>query len=63
MPVATLRERLTSYAAFRATEGEVSGQGEVDRALAALRRAPGRRVPQYGGVGRPELLYRITVQS
>lgn len=115
---ATLREKLTRYAAFRATEGEVSGQGEVDRALAALRgsgasalpkgltqdtfdavtaelrRAPEglsaqavaervgvsrvtarrylehlvdtgvvQRVPQYGGVGRPELLYRITVQS
>ncbi|MBC3992228.1 response regulator [Streptomyces sp. AC563] len=36
---ATLRERLTRYAAFRATVtvGEASGQAEVDRALAELR--------------------------
>ncbi|WP_240506342.1 response regulator [Thermoactinospora rubra] len=115
---ATLNEKLTRYAAFRATEGQVAGQGEVDRALAGLRgasatalpkgmtqdtldavtarlrRTPGglsaqavgqavgvsrvtarrylehlvetgvaARVPQYGGVGRPELLYRITTES
>ncbi|MBB2913660.1 response regulator of citrate/malate metabolism [Streptosporangium becharense] len=115
---ATLSEKLTRYAEFRSSvagSGEASGQGEVDRALAALRgpartplpkgmtqatldavltelrRAPGglsaqtagaaigvsrvtarrylehlteigitSRIPQYGGVGRPELLYRIT---
>ncbi|MEU7431996.1 response regulator [Streptomyces sioyaensis] len=34
---ATLRDRLTRYARFRATTGEASGQDEVDRALAALR--------------------------
>ncbi|MEV0587585.1 response regulator [Nonomuraea sp. NPDC050310] len=33
---ATLREKLTRYAAFRASEGQAAGQGEVDRALAAL---------------------------
>jgi response regulator of citrate/malate metabolism len=116
---ATLNEKLTRYAAFRATEGQASGQGEVDRALAALRGDAARsglpkgmtqdtldavtarlrrtpeglsaqavaervgvsrvtarrylehlvdngivqRVPQYGGVGRPELLYRMTAQS
>ncbi|MET9344011.1 MULTISPECIES: response regulator [unclassified Nonomuraea] len=111
---ATLREKLTRYAAFRASEGEVTGQGDVDRALATLRggasalpkgmtqdtldavaaelrkaartaqavgaaigvsRVTARRylehlvetgaadrVPQYGGVGRPELLYRIRTQ-
>ncbi|GAA2874264.1 response regulator [Streptosporangium fragile] len=115
---ASLSEKLTRYAEFRSSvegSGEASGQGEVDRALAALRgpaqnplpkgmtqatldavlaelrKAPDglsaqtagaaigvsrvtarrylehlteigvtRRVPQYGGVGRPELLYRIT---
>ncbi|MCC0094259.1 response regulator [Streptomyces flavotricini] len=36
----TLRERLLRYAEFRATAGEAAGQGDVDRALAALR-APG----------------------
>ncbi|MER5420477.1 response regulator [Streptosporangium roseum] len=114
---ASLSERLTRYAEFRSSvegSGEVGGQNEVDRALAALRgpghsplpkgmasvtldavlaelrKAPAgvsaqaagtaigisrvtarrylehltdsgvaRRVPQYGGVGRPELLYRI----
>ncbi|MEV2270709.1 response regulator [Nonomuraea africana] len=110
---ATLREKLNRYAAFRASEGEVTGQGDVDRALATLRgpsalpkgmtqdtldavcaelrRSPmsaqavgaaigvsrvtarrylehlvdtgsADRVPQYGGVGRPELLYRIRTQ-
>ncbi|GAA3469991.1 response regulator [Nonomuraea roseola] len=110
---ATLREKLLRYAAFRASEGEVTGQGDVDRALATLRghsslpkgmtqdtldavcaelrRSPmsaqavgaaigvsrvtarrylehlvdtgsADRVPQYGGVGRPELLYRIRTQ-
>lgn len=34
---ATLRDRLTRYAEFRATTGEASGQDEVDRAIAALR--------------------------
>lgn len=37
---ATLRDRLVRYAQFRGTEGEASGQDEVDRALATLR-APG----------------------
>ncbi len=110
---ATLREKLERYAQFRATAGEASGQGEVDKALGMLRgsaasplpkgmteatmqavaeelrRSPeGRsaqgvgaaigvsrvtarrylehlvetgvaaRVPQYGGVGRPEHVYR-----
>ncbi|GAA2792226.1 response regulator [Nonomuraea dietziae] len=110
---ATLREKLLRYADFRASEGEVTGQGDVDRALATLRghsslpkgmtqdtldavcaelrRSPmsaqavgaaigvsrvtarrylehlvdtgsADRVPQYGGVGRPELLYRIRTQ-
>ncbi|MEU4721053.1 response regulator [Nonomuraea dietziae] len=110
---ATLKEKLNRYAAFRASEGEVTGQGDVDRALATLRghsslpkgmtqdtldavcaelrRSPmsaqavgaaigvsrvtarrylehlvdmgsADRVPQYGGVGRPELLYRIRTQ-
>jgi response regulator of citrate/malate metabolism len=115
---ASLNEKLTRYAEFRSSVegvGEASGQGEVDRALAALRgpahtslpkgmtqatldavlaelrKAPGglsaqsagaaigvsrvtarryleylteigaaRRIPQYGGLGRPELLYRFT---
>ncbi|MFD8560752.1 response regulator [Streptosporangium canum] len=114
---ASLSEKLTRYARFRSSvegSGEVGGQNEVDRALAALRgpghsplpkgmasvtldavlaelrKAPqgvsaqaagtaigisrvtarrylehltdsgvARRVPRYGGVGRPELLYRI----
>jgi response regulator of citrate/malate metabolism len=114
---AALSEKLRQYAQFRSSvdvSGEVSGQGEVDSAFAALRgparshlpkgmtqatlevvvgelrKAPeglsaqavgaaigvsrvtarryleyltdtgtARRVPQYGGVGRPELLYRI----
>lgn len=34
---ATLRDRLSRYAQFRATTGEASGQDEVDRAIAALR--------------------------
>ncbi|ATW50648.1 response regulator [Streptomyces xantholiticus] len=34
---ATLRDRLTRYAEFRASAGEASGQDEVDRALATLR--------------------------
>ncbi|MEU8523535.1 response regulator [Streptomyces sp. NBC_01216] len=34
---ATLRDRLTRYAEFRATAGEAAGQDEVDRALATLR--------------------------
>ncbi|MFC4535036.1 response regulator [Sphaerisporangium dianthi] len=113
---AALSERLRRYGDFRSSmdgAGEVIGQGEVDRALSALRgtartplpkgmaeptleavagelrRTPGgmsaqamgaaigvsrvtarrylehlvgtgmaRRVPQYGGLGRPELLYQ-----
>lgn len=34
---ATLRDRLTRYAEFRAAAGEASGQDEVDRAIGALR--------------------------
>ncbi|MFD5398782.1 response regulator [Streptomyces sp. NPDC127097] len=34
---ATLRDRLTRYAEFRAATGEASGQDEVDGAIAALR--------------------------
>ncbi|GAA0474718.1 response regulator [Streptomyces sp. NPDC046215] len=34
---ATLRDRLTRYAEFRAVVGEAGGQDEVDRALSALR--------------------------
>lgn len=114
---ALLKEKLERYAAFRSSisgPGEVSGQGEVDRALStlrgtarphlpkgmtsdtleavagALRDAPGgmsaqavgaavgvsrvtarrylehlvdtgvaRRVPRYGGPGRPELRYTL----
>ncbi|MEN8650821.1 response regulator [Streptomyces sp. 21So2-11] len=41
---ATLRDRLTRYAEFRATAGEASGQDEVDRTLAAL------RTPQPAGL-------------
>jgi response regulator of citrate/malate metabolism len=37
---ATLRDRLVRYAEFRTTDGEATGQDEVDRALATLR-APG----------------------
>ncbi|MFC4586793.1 response regulator [Sphaerisporangium corydalis] len=116
---AVLSEKLRRYAEFRSSmggPGEVSDQGEVDRALSTLRgaassgrlpkgmteatleavagelkRATGgvsaqavgsaigvsrvtarrylehlvdtgsvRRVPQYGGLGRPELLYQLT---
>ncbi|GGK90511.1 transcriptional regulatory protein [Sphaerisporangium melleum] len=114
---AALSEKLGRYADFHSSvsgAGEVCGQGDVDRALSALRdtagislpkgmaeqtleavagelrRAPGgmsaqavaaaigvsrvtarrylehlagagfaRRVPQYGGLGRPELLYQL----
>ena len=114
---AVLSEKLRRYAEFRSSmggPGEVSGQGEVDRVLSALRGVPGaalpkgmteatlsavagelrktpggvssqgvgsaigisrvtarrylehlvatgsvRRVPQYGGLGRPELLYQV----
>ncbi|MEU8269056.1 response regulator [Sphaerisporangium sp. NPDC049002] len=114
---AVLSEKLRRYEEFRSSvdgSGEVSGQGEVDRALSTLRgttggplpkgmtgptleavagelrKAPGgvsaqsvgaaigvsrvtarrylehlvgtgsvRRVPQYGGLGRPELLYQV----
>ncbi|MCG5218527.1 response regulator [Streptosporangium soli] len=113
---AALSEKLERYAWFRSRvggQGEVSGQGEVDRALATLRGATAlpkgmtqdtmaavagelrkaaeglsahaagtaigvsrvtarrylehlvetgiaRRIPRYGGVGRPELLYQLT---
>lgn len=115
---ATLHEKLTRYAAFSRSEGQVTGQADVDRALAGLRgsasstlpkgmtqdtldavttrlrdaagglsaqaigdsigvsRVTARRylehlveteraarVPQYGGVGRPELLYRLRTES
>lgn len=113
---ATLKEKLARYAAFRSTEGQVSVQGDVDRALATLRggsdlpkgmtqdtldavvarlrerpdglsaqavgaaigvsRVTARRylehlteagvadrVPRYGGVGRPELVYRVRAES
>lgn len=115
---ATLNEKLTRYAAFRLSEGQVNGQADVDRALAGLRGSAGSRlpkgmtqdtldavtarlreaaaglsaqaigtaigvsrvtarrylehlvetgtadrVPQYGGVGRPELLYMIRTES
>ena len=50
---ATLRDRLVAYARFRASDGEASGQDEVDRALAALR-APGPAVLPKG-LSRPTL--------
>lgn len=43
---ATLRDRLTRYAEFRATTGEASGQDEVDRAIAALRARVRPRCPR-----------------
>jgi response regulator of citrate/malate metabolism len=113
---ATLNEKLTRYARFKEEQGEIVGQGDVDRVLGTLRgrselpkglagdtldlvaaelrgrpegvtaqavgtaagvsRVTARRylehlvelgvavrMPQYGGVGRPELLYRIPMES
>jgi response regulator of citrate/malate metabolism len=54
---ATLRDRLVRYAAFRAAQGEASGQDEVDRALAVLRGGPAA-LPK--GLSAPTL-ERVTV--
>ncbi|MGW0467425.1 response regulator [Streptomyces sp. NPDC003027] len=50
---ATLRDRLTRYAEFRATAGEASGQDEVDRALATLRTPQPAALPK--GLSAPTL--------
>ncbi|MFJ2934459.1 response regulator [Streptomyces sp. NPDC087219] len=50
---ATLRDRLTRYAEFRATAGEASGQDEVDRALATLRAPHPTTLPK--GLSAPTL--------
>ncbi|MGK5631933.1 response regulator [Streptomyces sp. URMC 123] len=50
---ATLRDRLTRYAEFRATAGEASGQDEVDRTLAALRAPRPAALPK--GLSAPTL--------
>ncbi|MEV6655323.1 response regulator [Streptomyces sp. NPDC051219] len=50
---ATLRDRLTRYAEFRATAGEASGQDEVDRALATLRAPQPAALPK--GLSGPTL--------
>ncbi|MGW2486774.1 response regulator [Streptomyces sp. NPDC001606] len=50
---ATLRDRLTRYAEFRAAVGEASGQDEVDRALAALRAPSPAALPK--GLSGPTL--------
>ncbi|MFD4142547.1 response regulator [Streptomyces sp. NPDC058572] len=50
---ATLRDRLTRYAEFRAAAGEASGQDEVDRALAALRAPRAATLPK--GLSGPTL--------
>ncbi|PRH77682.1 two-component system response regulator [Streptomyces solincola] len=50
---ATLRDRLTRYAEFRAAAGEASGQEEVDRALAALRAPQPAALPK--GLSAPTL--------
>ncbi|MER7106693.1 response regulator [Streptomyces sp. NPDC000229] len=50
---ATLRDRLTRYAEFRAAAGEASGQEEVDRALAALRTPQPAALPK--GLSAPTL--------
>ncbi len=55
---ATLRDRLTRYAEFRAAAGEASGQDEVDRALAALRAPSPAALPK--GLSAPTL-ERVTV--
>ncbi|MFI9259993.1 response regulator [Streptomyces sioyaensis] len=54
---ATLRDRLTRYARFRATTGEASGQDEVDRALAAL------RAPQPQPAALPKGLTAATLRA
>ncbi|MGW7367511.1 response regulator [Streptomyces sp. NPDC054841] len=50
---ATLRDRLTRYAEFRASAGEASGQDEVDRALATLRTPQPAALPK--GLSAPTL--------
>ncbi|MGW2683887.1 response regulator [Streptomyces sp. NPDC001414] len=55
---ATLRDRLTRYAEFRAAVGEASGQDEVDRALGALRAPSPAALPK--GLSAPTL-ERVTV--
>ncbi|WP_328583570.1 response regulator [Streptomyces sp. NBC_00370] len=50
---ATLRDRLTRYAEFRAAAGEASGQDEVDRALGALRSPEPAALPK--GLSAPTL--------
>ncbi|GGT33762.1 response regulator [Streptomyces purpureus] len=50
---ATLRDRLSRYAEFRAAAGEASGQEEVDRALAALRAPQPAALPK--GLSAPTL--------
>ncbi|MEU5976112.1 response regulator [Streptomyces sp. NPDC047315] len=50
---ATLRDRLSRYADFRASAGEASGQEEVDRALATLRAPEGGALPK--GLSGPTL--------
>ncbi|MGR8008207.1 response regulator [Streptomyces hypolithicus] len=50
---ATLRDRLTRYAEFRAAAGEASGQDEVDRALGALRSPRPAALPK--GLSAPTL--------
>ncbi|WP_329129006.1 response regulator [Streptomyces sp. NBC_01476] len=50
---ATLRDRLTSYARFRASDGEAGSQDEVDRALAALRTPGPAALPK--GLSAPTL--------
>ncbi|MFC5804888.1 response regulator [Streptomyces formicae] len=50
---ATLRDRLTRYAEFRASVGEASGQDEVDRALATLRTPRPATLPK--GLSAPTL--------
>ncbi|WP_079127569.1 response regulator [Streptomyces sp. TP-A0874] len=60
---ATLRDRLVRYSEFRATEGEASGQDEVDRALAALRAPQPAALPK--GLSGPtlEAVTRVLRQS
>ncbi|MFQ3558945.1 response regulator [Streptomyces gramineus] len=55
---ATLRDRLTRYAEFRAAVGEASGQDEVDRALGALRAPSPAALPK--GLSAPTL-ERVTI--
>lgn len=50
---ATLRDRLVRYAEFHAAVGEVSGQDEVDRALAVLRAPSPAALPK--GLSGPTL--------